>query len=460
MTAAPMTVAATAPRATLLTQWTTPRRLRAFQIGIGVLALFLFLIGEGALSRARYVMKTIGKDAAPSIIAAEEIAASLADLDANAANYLLGTRQHQDIAARAYEKSRVQVTSRLVDVAENITYGDAEKKPIQLLFDGLGRYVELVAQARMLHDRGDGSGALATYRMATAGMHRQTIPSAYALDSANRVQMDYAYKQLVRMNRGAENLARVFGLLLVAALVWAQIFLLRRTRRTFNPALMMAAVLAVALTLLLSGRIVDATEDLRVAKEDAFQSVHVLLRARAIAYDANGDESRYLLDRDNAVSYENLFKRNEEELTSRPEITPRLEKDLASGSFVFKGLFAEELGNITFDGERDAASKMVRAYSRYHLIDQRIRGLENAGKHDDAIELCIGDRPDESNAIFAKFDEELGRVLQINRAALDAKVEEGDAGLKSAEGIAPVLAAIIAALGFFGIRPRLREYEA
>ena len=42
-------------------------------------------------------------------------------------------------------------------------------------------------------------------------------------------------------------------------------------------------------------RIGDAREDLRVAKEDAFDSIHALWQARAVAYDANGDETRYLL---------------------------------------------------------------------------------------------------------------------------------------------------------------------
>src|SRR5436309_681979 len=113
--------------------WSTPRRLRAFTIAILALSLSLFIVGEATLSRARFAMKTIGRDAAPSIIAAQEISATLAELDVNAANYILGTVVHQQTAHQVYEEQRIRVTKRLVDAAENITYGDAEKQPILAL---------------------------------------------------------------------------------------------------------------------------------------------------------------------------------------------------------------------------------------------------------------------------------------------------------------------------------------
>ena len=42
-------------------------------------------------------------------------------------------------------------------------------------------------------------------------------------------------------------------------------------------------------------------EHLRVAKKDAFDSVLALTQARAVSYDANADESRYLIDPDRAA---------------------------------------------------------------------------------------------------------------------------------------------------------------
>src|SRR5439155_1072162 len=149
----------------------TPSRLRLYRaIAIG-LAAVAFFVGEGSLSRARGALKTIGTDTAPSIIAAQDIASALADLDANAANYLIGAA-------------------------------------------------------------------------------------------------------------------------LILTLLMAQAFLARRTRRILNVGLALATLLAAGFTIYVASAIGQAREHLRIAVDDAFDSIHVLYVARSLAYDADGDESR------------------------------------------------------------------------------------------------------------------------------------------------------------------------
>jgi hypothetical protein len=43
-------------------------------------------------------------------------------------------------------------------------------------------------------------------------------------------------------------------------------------------------------------RLSAETAHLKVAKQDAFDSILALTQARAVSYDANADESRYLVD--------------------------------------------------------------------------------------------------------------------------------------------------------------------
>jgi hypothetical protein len=182
--------------------WPTPRRLRARLLLIWAAGAVLLLVGEGAIARVRHANRTIGKDAAPSIIAAQEIGSALADLDASAANYLLLVASgSMSSATDVFEARRTQATRRMLDVAEDITYGDAERIPILTLFDGFGRYLELVAQARWLHDHGQPGPALNYYRDATALMHATLLPAANALDEANRSQMDAIYGETRRMRR-------------------------------------------------------------------------------------------------------------------------------------------------------------------------------------------------------------------------------------------------------------------
>jgi hypothetical protein len=115
---------------------------------------------------------------------------------------------------------------------------------------------------------------------------------------------------------------------------------------------------------------------------------------------------------------------------------------------------------VTFEGEGAAALDVMRAFSTYHAIDGKIRAFENAGKHDKAVELCIGSEANESNAAFARFDQALDKVIGINKSAFDERIEEGDLGLKTAEKLDPIFAIAIAALGFVGLRPRMKEYAA
>jgi hypothetical protein len=146
-----------------------------------------------------------------------------------------------------------------------------------------------------------------------------------------------------------------------------------------------------------------------------------------------------LLDKDQATAHDRAFFDREKKL---------------------RGLFAEEMNNVTFAGERGAAQRMIDAFAPYVAIDGRIRSLERAGRHDEAVRLCIGTGPKDSNAVFAKFDDALHEVLAINQRELDAVLVDGDHALATAQLLNPIAAILIALLTILGIRPRLREYTA
>jgi hypothetical protein len=269
--------------------------------------------------------------------------------------------------------------------------------------------------------------------------------------------MDRAYDDVTRANGEAGGEAVLFGSALVLVLIGVQAWFLMRMRRILNPSLAVATVLACALTVYLTSLVGEAREHLRIAKQDAFESIHVLLRARSIAFDANGDESRYLLDRSAAplrvLDDESSFAKNVRVLATDPnELVKR-----ASG-FGSAGLFVDELTNVTFPGEGEAAKKMVGAFNAYLAIDRKIRNLETSGKHSEAIELCIGSRPDQSNATFARFDAALEETATINRQAFDREIDDADGKLKRAEYLSPILSIALVLLAFVGIRRRLAEY--
>ncbi|HMD61472.1 MAG TPA: hypothetical protein VKG78_08580, partial [Opitutaceae bacterium] len=285
---------------------TTPGLLNTALAANCVLAL-LFALAVGAGVRGhRQGMQTIGKDSAPSIIAAQRIRSSLADMHANVANGLIGKPGEHQEAARLYEVRRLEVTDGLLAAAGNITYGDAERIPIKTLIQELGHYEELVAQARILHERGD-PGFLPNHREADRVMHTTLLPAADGLDNANRAALDLGYATQRASSWRAMAWVALTGTALIGALVATQVFLYRRMRRVLNPPLVAATALSAGFLVCTFAAYGTETHLLKVAKQDAFESIHALWHARAFAYEANGDESRWLLDRSQAAVYETSF---------------------------------------------------------------------------------------------------------------------------------------------------------
>lgn len=442
-------------------QWNTLQILKGSRAALLALDVLLLIAAIAGARVHRDAMKTVGKDSAPSIIAAQHIKSALADMDADAANELLGASGAMSDAVKAYEARREEAAEALIAAAENITYGESERAPIQSLQVGIGTYERLIQRARDLHERGDAK-FVAAYREAAKLLDETLLLAADALDKANNEVLERTYQGQSVKSLSARTFLVLVGLSLLGALVGVQIFLARRMRRTLNLLLLAATLLVGATLRYTAGAMVTEQRQLKVAKEDAFMSIHALWRARAVSYWANSDESRYLVDKEHAAEHERDFFTKSAMLAKLP-----LDMSLAdiearerSGGRVegFSGYLADELNNITFTGERDAAVDTLLRFEDYLAVDKQIRQLERGGKHQQAIELCMGTQAGQSDWVFERFDKALGATLNINQSAFDAAVGKGLAAMDSLEIKASGLAAAIAVLMFLGLAARISEY--
>jgi hypothetical protein len=442
-------------------RWNTLEVLKLSRAAILALDLLLLIAVAVGARIHRQSMQTVGKDTAPSIIAAQHIKSSLADMDANAANELLGAPGAMPQAVAAYEARRVEASKALIAGAENITYGDSERNPILALQVGLGSYERLIQKARDLHATSP-AATVAAYREAAALMDGTLLPAADALDQANHQVLEHSYDSQSSRSFAARTFVLFAGVLSLLALAAVQLFLSDRMHRTVNPALLVATLLTLILAIYAWQAMQRERSQLKVAKEDAFTSIHALWRARAIAYQANGDESRYLLDPANAKEHEDAFLQKSQSLASLPTDRSR-EQVIASlqrGAHVndFSGYLADELNNITFDGEREAAIQSLTTWEAYLDVDTMIRQLQRQGQTRQAIELCLGNAQGQSNWTFDQFDRALLATLDINQKAFDASVDKGLSAVSALEIKALVVAIVIALLCFLGLAPRIREY--
>ena len=445
-----------APFGTMEYLATTPGRMQSFAALIGTLSLLLWLIAQSGLSAARQSMQTIGKDAAPSIVAAEKINASLADMDANAANGFLANNQAN--AAKLYQDDRLAADDALTTAAQNITFGAEERGPILAMTDDLQQYVGLIEQARLLGK----PGGLVPLKTAYDLMHGTLIPAAKKLDEVNFAHLNASY------NVGAQDLSLHQGLilfggaLLLTVLVAAQLYVLRKTRRLINLPMTGATLLTALFVLMLLVVLTQAKERLRAAKVDGFESIHALSQLRAAAYDANGDETQYLLvhasepgvrQTQRAAYTQNFQKKTKTIADTAPQRLASVTMPAAGQKLDFTGFMADELNNITFEYEKEAAEQTAQDYAHYLEIDRQIRQLEETNQsqsHDAAVALCTGFGANQSNGAFKKFDESLQAVLDINQKEFDKTVTAAFATFKWAMPLAPVLALLIAFCAWFG----------
>ena len=236
-----------------------------------------------------------------------------------------------------------------------------------------------------------------------------------------------------------------------------------------NPALVLAS-LVVALLTILGVRLFDTEAGhLRVAKKDAFDSVLALSRMRAVGYDANGDESRYLVDPARAGQYRRSFLDKSQQVLRLDGATlTTYDAGLAQavtaydadhGDLRFHGFFGVEFRNITFPGERAAAERTLTLYQAYERDDRRMRALAETGRLHEAIQFNTSYAPGSSNHDFDAYDTSLATLITINHDAFDSAIHDGEHALGGWDVIPPVAVALVVALLIAGVWPRLAEYR-
>ncbi len=437
-------------------------------LGVILLTVGLFALAvRHAVLQGREAFKSIAGDCAPSIIAAQHIRTSLADFDANLTNQLLCAPGSPDMAAAVKNalSRRHEFTESLLQAAANITFGDAERQPITTMANEIGAYEAAMSRARALQEKGDLPGALTTSREASRQMHAAILPAAVALDQVNSQVLDHTYDAQQARSLGAFCWLGTTGLLCLAVLAAAQWSLWQTTRRRINPGLLLGTVLTLGLTLYGTAGGVQASRQLKVATKDAFDSVRYLWKARAVAYDANGAETRWLYDRAQAPAHAREFFDEAAQVGKAPAGVGM--QEIAAAALAnparplpegFKGLLAQELGNITFTGELAAAAEAVRTFGDYLDVDKEIRRLEDAGRHQEAVRLCLSYAPGGSNAAFSRFDAALDKVLGINVDAFEQSARQGMDNLTPFNWVIPGFSVLTAFSVCAGFWPRIREY--
>ncbi|WP_405138608.1 hypothetical protein [Nocardia sp. NBC_01388] len=446
---------------------------------LAVLAVLLtagaaLVIATGA-SSTRHGIDVIGHRTAPTVAATEDLYFALADMDAQLANVLLAgddsaLTRVRDTALAGMEQRRTQVDADLQQAMTIATNDDAAAQ-IRELLDLFGRYQGQAADTLQLTNLDHGAAGkpsartLDAYRAAT-GMVPDLMARAQKLADTNSGVLESAYSDSEHTTTVARLRIAVLGILVLGTLLGLQVLLRVTLRRRINPALVLTTVLAAALVI--GGFTANSTaaQQLTTAKKDAFDSLLALRQARALSYDANADESRFLLDPERAGAYQDAFYRKSQRLAgvaanTLDDYVPALDKALSTNgagletALAADSFLGKELRNITFSGERTAAQNTLTAYQSYQHDDRALRAQDRTDLRA-AISLDTGP----SNDHFAAYDQALVATIDINQRAFDSAIADSESALAGWNNWLPLGGAVlISLLVLVGVRPRLAEFR-
>lgn len=396
---------------------TTPGRLKT--------SLALLIAGAAGLTLATsagtatfiQAFRQTGEEAVPAYIKTQELRATLSEVQASAANELVGRPGENTVSLKNYNV-KLQQSTKLVLALSN-SAGESESELVDKLSAGITQYNSLITQARQLHVRGD-AAYLAAYRRAGTVMSESLIPNAEKL---GKLQSDHSLQAYSSAGAAAGGVVVAFllsGGLLIGVLVNTQLFMRDRMRRIVNPYLLAATgisglVFAVGcLTLTKSAFRLGQSETSLVAP------ISQGWAQRASAYELKGLQSVRVLDKPQQSVYAGAFASRAAALGTKP--------------------FSREL-------------------AAFLAVDSRIVQLESQGNHARALATLIGHSQGESNFAFKKYDEAMGAVTDGLTMKLSQMVDQELGTLVFFSRAGQFLIPLAGVLSFLGIRKRLDEYS-
>lgn len=459
----------------------TPQWLRVGAGLVVVLAVALGLVVGLAAGALRTGFDELGAHAAPQVAASTDLYVALADMDAQVANVLLvgadaGLSDNRQNALTVYGRARSRADGDLQQAAALGGGDPIVARLVHAILDRSGQYQTLAGEALYLNQTGgDPAGRpsateLDIYRQASTVMGG-ALRDTDSLIAANQAALDGAYAD----DRSAATVGQIWVivvcLVLAIVLVGLQIRLRRRWRRRVNPAIAAATLLVIAAGIVVPVILGTADGQFRVAKQDGFDSIIALSRARAVSQEAAANESRFLVDPASASGYQDAFQRESQSVIAlsgagidRYDAALRAALDAYNVDYSdvrFGGLLAVETGDVLSTSERYGAIRVMARFAGFEVADRQMRATLAAGDLRDAIEFDTGTSLGYSTYDLGRYDQALVGLIGIKQRELDSAVRSGGDAVDGWTAAFPaVLAALVVALTWVGVRPRLREYRS
>lgn len=421
---------------------TTPGRLASTGVVLVVLALLAGVFGFVAVRERSDAAERVATRSEPLAVRTQELYRSLADADATAAAALLSGGIEKPALRDRYEQDMDSAQRTLMAASSAGATGNVAELLSRLSVE-VPQYREDVARAKTETRQGHTVGP-AWLRAASKQMQDVILVDAAALH-------EEAGKQLRRDHDRATGIpvaAMAAGALALAALVVAQVWLARRTKRVFNPGLLLACLSVAALLVWVSVGLSSARDRFTESRDGGWRPVEALSAARFAVLRARGDEGQILVQRgtDNG-KYEADLTGEFADLSGTGDMAP--EKRLLGEAARLSAGDPVTLADI--DKARGAVGDWQTAHKGVYV---KYENVDYAG----AVAEVIGDKGGSQTA-FDRADGALADAIKKDQADFEKAVKQGRDELAGL-GVGVVVLAVLAAVGIVdGMRRRLGEYR-
>lgn len=395
-----------------------------------------------------------GKNAAPSIVAADHLQALAASADANALNGVVTHSASNQYAWSQYRKDMRAAYDELTTASQYTNYGFAQVGPIQTMEGALSQYDNTAGQLQAQTAASLPSNPIAGHTLLT-----QTIlPARLALAQTDNSHLNQQYADH-RHSVGLDlTLVWIAFLALLGVLIGTHLYLFRHTHRIVNLGYGIGTVVTLTCMIFSLSAFTLGESQLVMAKQQSFDSINTLWSVRATAFLMNADESLYLLeaqDPQTLAAVESDFTRYQRQIV---DIDPQQALKDAKTGVNFGGYLGQKLAHVSYPGEGAALRAALQTFANYVAIDTQVRQFLAAGAVQQAQSLVLGFNPGQSALAFTQFDSAVWNAIDINQFQFDQQIDTAFSSLGPTPYVLSIALLLIVVTTFFGMKPRLDEY--
>jgi hypothetical protein len=414
---------------------TTPAWLRVMAIGIGCLSVLLAVTGVRlGIGRAN-ATRDVAVDATPLLVDSQDLYVALADADAAASTaFLQAGKESPDLRTR-YADDVARADAKLAAIARHGGLDQGARDNLDHITQQLSVYSGQVATARA-NNRLDFPVGAAYLRLASKLMREEMLPAALAIYRDAAAQLHDGY---VAGTSSAEVAVWATVAAAVAiALIAAQVFVARRTRRVFNLGLLAATLLVVGLAGWTAHGLLVERDALVDAQRQGSDHFLVLSSARIETLRAMADENLDLIQRGTEPAYITDFTAAQSAVDGPAGLLAK----------------AAQISESTGIG-LDQVSALRDQFAGFVVLHSDVRDKVNNGLYQQAVDQAIGDEASAAAKLDTSYQSFTAQAHdRLTNAVSDAR--DALQVLPAAMGLIALGAGLLAVIG---LDRRIREYR-